>query len=103
MTQALHLPVLPIRLPDSTKSFACCDENIFVPDSAPLNPYLKDKVRVLDFGWEDVYTILPLLRYLLLKFISAYESENDIEVGGILSPHPTANVLLRKSRSFLAR
>jgi hypothetical protein len=103
IAQALHLPVLPIRYPDSTKSFACCDESIFVPDSAPLNRYLKDKVRVLDFGGEDVYTILPLLRHLPLKFISSYESQNDIQIGGIRSPHPTANVLLRKSTPYLAR
>jgi hypothetical protein len=103
MTQALHFPVFPIKQPDSTKSFACCDETVFVPDSAPLNQYLKDKVRVLDFGGEDVYAILPLLRRLPLKFISAYESQNDIQLGGIPSLHPTANILLGNSRSFLAR
>jgi hypothetical protein len=94
--------VFPIRNPDSTKSFACCDESIFVPDSAPLNKYIEDRVRILDFGGKDVYTLLPLLRHLPLKFISSYEA-HDVQIGGIPSQHSTANILLQESRNPLAR
>jgi len=103
INQVLQLPIFPIRNPDGTRSFGSLDDDVFVPNSPSLNHHIVDQVRVLDFCGEDIYAVLPLLRLCPVIFISLFETDRDVQIGGTTSLHATANYLLRKARAHIAR
>lgn len=98
-----ELPIFPVTRPDGSQSFMSLDNDIFVPDSALLNPYIKEKVPMLDYAGEDFYPLLPFLRRLPLNFISSYEQQKDAQVLGTMDLHPTANSLVDRSKRYIAR
>jgi hypothetical protein len=98
-----ELPIFPVTHPDGSQSFTSMDNDIFVPDSAMLNPHINDKVPVMDFAGEDFYPLLPFLRRLPLNFISSYEQEKDVQILGTMDLHPTANSLVNRSKRYIAR
>ena len=94
----LRLCIYPITRRDGSKMLGRLTENIFIPDSALLNPLLQHKVDALDLEGQYVYTLIPLLKFANppVKFLSSYDHDNNVKIPLVWTP-------LRKSNAANGR
>lgn len=78
----LHLPIFPVTAPNGDRILSRLHSDIFIPDSPRLNAKFKGKVKLLDFGDEYYWDILPLFKHsrVNLKWLSAYDNPETMDV-----------------------
>jgi hypothetical protein len=79
--------------------------NVFVPDSPTLNPLFRHRIKSLDFQGQHIYTLIPLFKLVSppVKFLSAYDNDDNIEIPANAYRDESATELLMATKWFIAR
>jgi hypothetical protein len=101
----LGLKIYPVSRRDGSKEFTRLTENIFVPNSPRLNSIFRDKVDRLDFNRDEIYPLIPLLKFgaAPVKYLLSYDNDADIEIPAARYQHDEAMALLVTAKAFIAR